>query len=152
MRSLFYGCSIALAALFLSALIPTDLLAQEPPSATGTLRVVVAGCPSDEGSVRIGLVDPATGFDTDENLRAAAVSVRRGRAEHVFEAVPHGTYAVRVFHDANGNEALDTGFFGRPQEAYGFSNNARGRFGPPNFAEAAFALDTDSLAITINVR
>jgi len=41
--------------------------------------------------------------------------------------------------------------FGVPQEAFGFSNDARGSMGPPDFEEAAFTLDSDSLAMTVTV-
>jgi len=41
---------------------------------------------------------------------------------------------------------------GIPQEAFGFSNNANGSFGPPAFEEAAFMLDTDSLSVTIRTQ
>ncbi len=151
-RSLLPELAASLIVLVLVAALPTGALAQESPSTTGTLRVVVTGCPSDDGSVHIGLVDRTTGFGTDANVRAAIVPVRTGRAEYVFDALPHDTYAVRVFHDANGNETLDTDFFGRPTEAYGFSNDARGRFGPPDFEAAAFALQADSLTVAIAVR
>ena len=39
------------------------------------------------------------------------------------------------------NEKLDTNFFGIPKEQFGFSNNAKGRFGPPSFESASFELD-----------
>jgi len=47
-----------------------------------------------------------------------------------------GQYAIKVFHDENANGELDINFLGIPKESYGFSNHARGRFGPPPFAEA----------------
>ena len=63
--------------------------------------------------------------------------------------VPHGTYAVRLYHDEDDDGELDTNLFGVPQEAFGFSNNARGSMGPPDFRKAAVVLDTDSLSTTI---
>jgi len=35
---------------------------------------------------------------------------------------------------------MDNNFFGVPKEQYGFSNNARALFGPPDFENAAFVL------------
>ena len=40
-----------------------------------------------------------------------------------------------------------TFMFGVPQEAFGFSD-ARGRFGPTDFEEAAFTLGSNSLSMT----
>lgn len=51
-----------------------------------------------------------------------------------------GRYAVAVFHDVDGDGRLSTWPIGLPKEAYGFSRDARGRFGPPAFAAAAFDL------------
>jgi len=50
-----------------------------------------------------------------------------------------GSYALKLFLDTNGNQELDSGIFG-PTEPYGFSNNARQPFGPPEFKEARFEL------------
>lgn len=51
-----------------------------------------------------------------------------------------GRYAVAVFHDVDGDGRLSTWPIGLPKEAYGFSRDARGAFGPPGFADAAFDL------------
>ena len=62
--------------------------------------------------------------------------------------LPPGTYAIKLFHDANGNGELDTNLVGMPVEGYGFSNDA-GRLGPASFEDAAVKLDG---ATHINVR
>jgi len=54
--------------------------------------------------------------------------------------VPPGQYAVRLFHDVNGNGQFDTNPFGIPTEPFAFSNNARGRFGPATWEEAVFTV------------
>ena len=56
--------------------------------------------------------------------------------------IPAGNYAIGIFIDTNANEALDRNFLQIPTEQYGFSNNAKGRFGPPSFADAAFNLES----------
>ena len=55
--------------------------------------------------------------------------------------LPDGIYAIGLYVDSNKNEKLDTNFFGIPKEQFGFSNNAKGRFGPPSFESASFELD-----------
>lgn len=126
--------------------------AQSADDATGTITVIARGCATDAGHVRMGLARAEEGFDAEKDFRTAAVPVRDGTATHAFENIPYGTYAVRLFHDANDNGELDPNYMGIPKEAYGFSNDARDRFGPPSFDEAAFVLDADSLTTTINVR
>ncbi len=51
--------------------------------------------------------------------------------------------AVAVFQDLDGNGSLSKNSFGIPSEPYGFSNNARGSFGPPAFSQATFKLQQD---------
>ena len=60
-------------------------------------------------------------------------------------------YAIAIFHDANGNKFLDKNFLGMPEEKYGFSNDARGTFGPPYFSEASFVVSKD-LKVSISIR
>ena len=52
--------------------------------------------------------------------------------------------------DANENEKLDTNFLGIPKEQFGFSNDAKGSFGPPSFESASFEV-TQSKKIVINL-
>ena len=51
-----------------------------------------------------------------------------------------GKYAFKFFHDENNDEKLNTNFMGIPKEGYGFSNNAKGKFGPPSFDKMIFDL------------
>jgi hypothetical protein len=55
--------------------------------------------------------------------------------------VPAGNYAIAFFHAQQNETQLTPGLFGKPTQGYGFSNNAAGSFGPPNFTAAAFAYD-----------
>lgn len=60
------------------------------------------------------------------------------------------TYALAVFHDVNGNKYLDKNFLGMPEEKYGFSNGARGTFGPPYYSDAIFTVSRNQkMSITI---
>ena len=52
-----------------------------------------------------------------------------------------GNYAIAFFHAQQNETQLTPGLFGKPTQGYGFSNNAAGSFGPPNFTAAAFAYD-----------
>ena len=63
-----------------------------------------------------------------------------------------GRYVVAAFHDTDGNGRLSTWPVGLPKEAYGFSRNARGRFGPPSFDAAAFDLPATGARQSITLR
>ena len=117
---------------------------------SGDLTVVVTGLGSDAGSVRVALLDSEAAFENDAPPhRSGSAKPSAGRATVVFEGVAHGTYAVKLFHDENDNEKLDTNFVGIPKEPIGFSNNAMGRFGPPSFDAVTFAFDAPAATIEI---
>ena len=65
------------------------------------------------------------------------------RVTIVFNDVPPGEYAISLLHDENGNGKADTVLF-LPKEGFGFSRDAKARFGPPKFSAAAFTVDSDA--------
>lgn len=121
--------------------------------AVGDLTVVVTGLQSDAGSVRVALLDSESAFADDAPPhRSASVKPSTGSATVVFEGLEHGTYAVKLFHDLNENEKLDTNFIGLPKEPFGFSNNAMGRFGPPSYDDVKFTFDAPAATIEVESR
>jgi uncharacterized protein (DUF2141 family) len=46
---------------------------------------------------------------------------------------------------------LDSNFLGIPTEDYGFSNNARGTFGPADYDDAKFLFEQTEMTIEISV-
>ncbi len=65
--------------------------------------------------------------------------------------LPNGNYAIAVYHDANGNNKLDKNFLGIPTEKYGFSNDAMGSFGPPDYEDCIVKVDGNK-EISIKLR
>ncbi len=64
--------------------------------------------------------------------------VKQANRQTVKLYLPSGSYAIACFHDENDNNKLDRSFSGFPTEIYGFSNDARGVFGPPNLEDQLF--------------
>ncbi len=69
-----------------------------------------------------------------------------------FAGIPVGEYAVAVYADKNGNGELDSNFLGIPQEPVGMSRDAKGRFGPPKFKDAVFAVGDGTVTQTIHLK
>jgi uncharacterized protein (DUF2141 family) len=128
----------------------SGFLVPGPLSAT-ELKVEIRGVPSAEGTVDVAIFDDPANFLAK---RTAGIKVPAGQRPTVatFADLRPGTYAVSVFHDANGNGTLDRNLFGLPTEKYGFSRDAPGRMGPPDFEDAALTIGSQGHAIIINLR
>ncbi len=122
---------------------------------SNTFSVVVnfSGTELDEGLIIAGLFDSARNFGKRELplQRCETTTTSQGNAVCEFTNLPPGHYAISAFQDSNGNSELDKNGFGRPKEKYGFSNNARGRFGPPKYRECRFEV-SDASVLEIELR
>jgi uncharacterized protein (DUF2141 family) len=124
----------AVAALILASTL-TASLAQPG----GRLSMTVTGVRNGDGVVRCALFNSPAAFPKPgQEWRGVIASIRDQRATCVFTGVPPGNYAVAFFHAEHNETQLTPRLFGKPTQGYGFSNNATGSFGPPNFSAAAF--------------
>jgi uncharacterized protein (DUF2141 family) len=135
------------------------------PLTAGELRITVDGIRSQSGDILIGLDDSAESFSRaiersdkegflNDPARVVGAALRVNvamRSGVVFTNLEPGHYAIICFHDENGNGRLDKSFWGVPSEPYGFSNDAHGFLGPPEFAAAALTLDGSNKTVTIEL-
>jgi len=144
------GSVVTLAYLVLTAftlfISTNQSLAQ---SKSGTLEVIIKGYPNKNGSITVGVFNNKEAF-LKEAFQEANIKI--GNESNVtlkFENLPYGNYAASVYHDENDNGELDTNFIGIPKEVYGFSNNAKGMFGPPPYKDCLFEVNGPLTRITI---
>ena len=115
-----------------------------------TLIVTVAGVTPDRGQVFVTLFGSEEHF-LEKALKRNSEPAQAGDSVVTrFENLASGGYAVSVFYGADSDGELDTGMFRIPKEPVGFSNNARGRFGPAKWKQTKFRMDEDT-QITVNV-
>lgn len=123
------------------------LLLAAAGASAATLTVVIEGAQSRQGAMRAAMFRDATGWlKPDTAIRAdiaALDSVSGASVTFVYPDLPPGRYALSVFHDTNNDGKLGTNPAGIPVEPYGFSRDARGRFGPPSFDDAAVDVQGD---------
>ena len=113
------------------------------------VEVVIRGIEEVKGSVLVAVYNNEASF-MKKHLTSRKVKVAGKEVTLVFENVKPGEYAISTFHDENDNNKLDSNFVGIPKELYGFSNDAKGSFGPPDFAKAKVKIDSDKkLVITL---
>jgi uncharacterized protein (DUF2141 family) len=123
-----------------------------PESATW-VRVLVEGVRSDKGLVAVTLyADDASRFLVRHgSLYVGRVHAEKGTTEACI-FVPHaGTYALAIYHDANGNQKFDRTMIGLPAEAYGFSNNPNTFFGLPSFGSVRYRVTHSGQTVKIRL-
>ena len=122
---------------------------------TGNLTVTVIGFESDKGQLRIALFNSEETYsdkkEPKEPFIKAFASIKDKKAIWVFKDIPFGEYAVICYHDENRNEKMDKNFLGIPKEKYGFSNNAKGKLGPPDYEDAKFIFNAELKNMEIRI-
>jgi uncharacterized protein (DUF2141 family) len=116
-----------------------------------TITIEVTNLKSNRGSVLVSLYDNAKYFPQNaaKAVGKTKAGIQNGVAVAKFTNIPAGTYAAAILHDANDNLKMDFNIVGMPKEGYGFSNNARGTFGPPSFDKAAFKVTASEIRVSI---
>lgn len=125
------------------------------PGQAADLTVSIEGAVSRNGMVTVGLFDHNSDFPKTPRIGqrvSLADPTPPGPALVVFKNLAPGRYAISTYHDENGNQQLDRGLFGIPKERYGFSREARGTGGPPEFRDAAFEVKDADLQLHIKLR
>nr|WP_297913758.1 DUF2141 domain-containing protein [uncultured Allomuricauda sp.] len=108
------------------------------------LSVNVYNVPSSEGKVSAALYDSESSFLKFEQVAASSsASAQEGMTRLEFENLPEGEYALALFHDKNGNDALDTNWLGIPKEKVAFSKGKMRAFGPPKYEDCVFRVTSN---------
>ncbi|KQY88078.1 MULTISPECIES: DUF2141 domain-containing protein [unclassified Brevundimonas] len=102
------------------------------------------------GSVMVALYDSEAAYNGGPAVARLAVPAD-GPVVARFDHLPAGDYAVKAFHDVNGDGRMNANPFGIPIEPYAFSNNAVGNMGPARWAAARFPVSGQT-AQTISIR
>ena len=126
------------------------LLALGGDGRAAELDVTITGVSLKNGTVLVGLFRPGMSF-TGKPLAYASAQPNGALAKVEFTPIAPGEYAVSAFQDANGNQRLDRGKFGIPTEKYGFSRDARGNYGPPEFVDALIRVGEKGAAISFTL-
>lgn len=128
-------------------------------------QLVITGAKVVSGEMRIAIYNSETQFKQHKPtkpiaqqgavFRSKSVKITKSNQASLtvsFDELPDGTYAIAAFHDVNGNKQLDTSGLGLPTERYGFSRNARGMFGPPNYKSATIKVDDNNRQLKFRIK
>ena len=129
---------------------PTESINEEaiPESSVEghVLTLVIENLPNDNGVVMVELLN-----EKEEPVTGLVGEIKEGVSHLVVEGLSAGTYSVQYYHDENQNGKMDANKWGMPIEAYGFSNNVRGSFGPPDFEKTLFDI-ADDLTLSLKAK
>ena len=118
----------------------------------GKLTVIITGFTNETGNCRFALDNSKFIYERDDTVWIGKVlPIINKQVIVVIDSLVYGEYAVRVFHDENKNETIDTNILGIPTEDYGYSNNVSSWFGPPSWDRAKFIFDKAEMTIEIEV-
>ena len=116
-----------------------------------SLEVNILNIQNIKGKIYIGVYDKKEGFGIlNKQYIGVIQKITNDTLKYTFVNISSGTYAISVFQDENENDILDKNFFGKPTEAYGFSNNIRHTFSSATFDESKFQLNNNK-SISINI-
>lgn len=122
--------------LFVALAIAAPAAAQEGGA---SLQFSWTGIKEAEGKVTVALFDNEAAYKATQNpVRTAEVPAASPSVQVSWTGLKPGRYAAVAYQDKNADGKLNTLPVGLPTEPYGFSNDARGRFGAPAWKVASF--------------
>jgi uncharacterized protein (DUF2141 family) len=126
------------------------------------LEIAFTGIETQKGNVMMVLFDSEQAFNGQgKPVRAAMIPAtapadqaaqKTLTAKTLVQGLPAGRYAIKSFHDIDGDGKMSTNPFGMPIEPFAFSNNAKGNMGPATWADAAFDVKTGANVHTITIQ
>ena len=121
----------------------------------GNLSLEIHNITKAEGQIMVAVYNQKEKFleDGQEVVIKSLPVEKTGSITVSFPNLPFGKeYSIAVYHDRNGNNSLDTNIMGIPSEPYGFSNNARSKWGPPKYEIARFEMNQRQQNMVIQVK
>ena len=131
---------------------PTFARVVDNSSDKGSLIVKIVGFENNKGECWFALDNSKEVYESKDSVFVGKIlPINNNKVIVQIDSLNYGNYAIKVFHDENSNQELDSNFLGIPTEDYGFSNNASSWFGPPSWEKAQFIFNKEKLTIEISV-
>lgn len=118
-----------------------------------SLTVNFSGIEEKQGAILGVLVDSEAAYDGKAApLRPLMVSADKAEVATMIDGLAPGTYAIKLFHDVDGDGKMGTNPYGMPVEPFAFSNNAQGNMGPAKWADAKFEVKAGANMHSITIK
>lgn len=143
------------AKLALAACLVTAMAVVNAPHAgaqeAGEVKVTFSGITAPRGALMVGLYDSEAAFGGGQPVGGYRLAVDGQTVSQTIKGLKPGRYAIKVFHDVDGDGRMNTNAFGLPTEPYAASNNAPATMGPPAWADAVFEVGAEGAVQTITI-
>lgn len=116
------------------------------------LSIQVAGVRSAKGEVAVTVYPDDKRRFLAKGGKLARVRTKALLVTHTCFWVAPGSYAVAVYHDANGDRDFNRTLVGLPAEGFGFSNNPETKVGLPPLSAARFNVGSAERVLSIQLR
>jgi uncharacterized protein (DUF2141 family) len=119
----------------------TPLTPASVSSGASTLTLTYSDIETREGAIMVALFDSEAAYDGGAPVRVAMVPANAASVTISIEGLTPGRYAIKSFHDIDGDHRMSTNPMGMPIEPFAFSNNARGNMGPATWSQSVFEVN-----------
>ena len=110
-------------------------------NAGSSLTVNFTGVDEKQGAVMGAVFNSEAAYDgRGAPVRPIMIAADKAELFVILDGLAPGTYAIKIFHDIDGDMKMSTNPYGMPIEPFAFSNNAQGNMGPAKWADAKFDL------------
>lgn len=116
------------------------------------ISLTVSDINAQQGVIRVGVYDSEGGWNDNDAVTGVLIEVTGPEMTVEISGLEPGTYGLKLYHDVDGDGALNTNMMGIPTEPYAFSNNARGRFGPASWDDAHFQVGAGENGHAVSIR
>ena len=126
----------------------------DPNQRAPSVIIRAIGSVNDNGRMMVAIYDTANEFnEPTKAILKRPQPIKDGTAEWSvpIKSLP-ASFAIAAYHDENEDGTLNRNPVGFPTERYGFSNKARGTFGPPTFDQAVIERPEANTTIDIYIR
>jgi len=134
--------------------VPEPAAACEGPVSPVKVYVNVTGVKAAQGLIAVTLyADNSSKFLAKKgSLYVGRVAARAPTTRVCIHVPTTGTYAIAVYHDADGDRKFKRSGIGLPAEGYGFSNNPGTLFGLPAFSKVRIGIPRTNVQTTVKLK
>jgi uncharacterized protein (DUF2141 family) len=120
---------------------------------TDSFNLTLCDIKTAKGQLHVAVYDQKSAFlnVSKAYLTQTFPITQTGKQSFMLPKLAPGNYAICCFQDLNGNNQLDTNFFGVPTEPFGFSKNAHSKFRAPYWEEVCLSVTKDCKSVEIQI-